>query len=68
VASPQADRTGALAIRAWTEGEPKSLRVRITRTLDVSRRESESTAAASIDDVCAVVRRWLEEYVAVTDS
>lgn len=50
-------------IRAWIEGEPASLRLRITRTLDISSRDEEATTAASIDEACAVVRRWLAEFV-----
>jgi hypothetical protein len=61
-ASPE--RTAVLVIRAWIEGEPPTLRMRITHTLDVSLGEDESTAAASVDEACAIVRRWLEELSA----
>ena len=55
-------------VRAWIEGEPPSLRIRIVRTLDISGGQEESTAVASVDEACAVVRDWLEEFVAVTGS
>ncbi len=68
VATLQTDRTGVLVVRAWIEGKPPSLRIRIVRTLDISGGQEESTAAASIDEACAVVRGWLEEFVAVTGT
>ena len=61
-----------LVIRAWIEGEPSTLRMRITRTLDVTVREDKSDAAANVEEACAIVRRWLEELQAgdgiVTES
>lgn len=63
MATLPSERTGVLVIRAWIEGEPASLRLRITRTLDISSRDEEATAAASIDEACAVVRRWLDDFV-----
>lgn len=63
------ERTGVLVIRAWIDGEPPSLRLRITRTADVAARDEESTVTASVDEACTVVRRWLEEFApAVTGS
>ena len=67
MATLPSERTGVLVIRAWIEGEPRSLRLRITRTLDISSRDEESTTAASVEEACDVVRRWLEEF-AVTAS
>jgi hypothetical protein len=49
-----------LVIRGWIEGEPPSLRLRITQTLDVAARDEKSTVTADVDEACAVVRRWLE--------
>lgn len=63
------ERTGVLVIRAWINGQPPSLRLRITRTADLAARDEESTVTASVDEACAVVRRWLEEFAhAVTGS
>ena len=57
-----------LVIRAWAEEafDPPVLRARITRTLDVSGHEAVQTAAASPDEIVAVVRSWLEELAALT--
>ncbi len=47
------------------EGDrPAGLRVRITQTLDVVIGENVVTTEATIDDVCAAVRAWLEKVVA----
>ena len=61
MASPPGERTAVLVIRAWIEGEPPTLRMRITRTLDVDARDEATEATASIDEACAIVRRWLEQ-------
>jgi hypothetical protein len=63
VASLPHERTGVLVLRAWTEGEPPRLRVRITRVADVSSGAEDSIAVASVEEACAVVRRWLEAFV-----
>jgi len=55
-------------IRAWIEGEPGGVRMRIIRTTDISTREEDSTSVAGIDEACAIVRRWLEAFAAVTGS
>jgi hypothetical protein len=63
VASVPPERTGVLVLRAWLEDEPPRLRIRITRVPDVSVRAQDSLAAASIEEACTVVRRWLEAFV-----
>jgi hypothetical protein len=65
--SPSPPRTGVLVVRAWVEGDLASggLRVRIVRTLDVTGPESESSSAATPDEVYRVVRLWLEALMAV---
>jgi cell division inhibitor SulA len=56
------ERTGVLVLRAWVEAEGlPGLRVRISRTIQGSQAEPVSTASATIDGVCVVVRDWLEE-------
>ncbi|WP_106325388.1 hypothetical protein [Actinoplanes italicus] len=53
-----AERPSVLILRAWREG-PDEVRVRaIAVTPHASR---EVATAASVNDACAVVRRWLEE-------
>jgi hypothetical protein len=68
VATLPAERTGVLVIRAWIEGDPPGVRMRITCAPDISRGQEDSTSAASIDEACAIVRRWLEAFAAVTGS
>jgi hypothetical protein len=54
--------TGVLVLRAWVEpGGHDGLRVRITRTTPDSPTELVSSAAATVDGVCSLVRTWLEE-------
>jgi hypothetical protein len=55
--------SGVLVLRAWVEGgSPGGLRARITkiRELDESRTEA---AAASLDQILAIVRAWLESLL-----
>jgi hypothetical protein len=58
------ERTGVLILRAWAEGnEEDGLRVRIIRSIQGDTTEPVSKAAATVDDVCTVVRSWLEELL-----
>jgi hypothetical protein len=56
------ERTGVLIIRAWVEGDPPTLRLRITRTDDLTASDEESTVTASVEEAVDVVRRWLEGF------
>jgi hypothetical protein len=56
---------GVLVLRAWVE-RPQALRVRITRVVGWSERES--VTSASIGGVCAVVSAWLEELLAASET
>ncbi len=63
------ERTAVLVIRAWLEEDnvENPLRVRITRTLDVSAaKATETFGAASEDEVLAAVRSWLRAFVSGT--
>ena len=64
MASPFGERTAVLVIRAWIEGEPPTLRMRITRTFDVTAAGESSGATASVEEALAIVRRWLEQLQA----
>jgi hypothetical protein len=64
MASPAGERTAVLVIRAWIEGEPPTLRMRITRTFDVTAADESSEATASVEEALAIVRRWLEQLQA----
>lgn len=64
MASSPGERAAVLVIRAWIEGDPPTLRMRITRTFDVTAADESSEATASVDDALAIVRRWLEQLQA----
>ena len=57
----EGERHELMILRAWVEaGTGPGLRVRITRVSHNRPDQPEITAMASIDDVCTLVRRWLE--------
>jgi antitoxin component HigA of HigAB toxin-antitoxin module len=59
------DHTGILIVRLWIEGNAREgFRARITRTLDSAGHEQEMATAAAPDDIYAVVRTWVEAFVA----
>ena len=50
-------------IRVWGDGDqPPSLRARITRTLDVTRRDDVASVAASAEEIETIVHAWLVEF------
>jgi hypothetical protein len=56
--------SGALVIRAWVEpGSATQLRARITQSRDLHTQDHTVTTAATIDDVLASVRDWLESLL-----
>jgi hypothetical protein len=60
--------TGVLVLRAWVESDDElRLRVRVTRTIKGRTSEPVSSASATIEGVCAMVRAWLEELLAEVD-
>ncbi len=66
---PPGTPPGVLIIRVWTEGDDpeQGLRARLVGRHDVDGEDSPVAAAASIDEVVAETRRWLEQYLANTD-
>ena len=56
--------TAVLLVSAWHEGEPPIVAARITYTLDVRRSDRVTVTAAGVDELDAVVRRWLQEVEA----
>jgi hypothetical protein len=60
------ERTAVLLIRLWREegNGPGSPRARIIQTLDVSGPVRTKTAAASEEEILAVVRAWLSAFAA----
>lgn len=60
-------RVGVLVVRAWVEGEDEQdqhLRARVTRTDDVVDSRELTAVATSVDEVCDIVRAWLERVSA----
>jgi hypothetical protein len=57
------DRSGVLILRLWLEANhANGLRARITQMLDTSRTEQSVAVAASSEDICAIVRDWVETF------
>jgi hypothetical protein len=61
MASRPRRRTGVLVLRVWCEDD-ETLRARIMHTLDVVSETRTNVAAAGVDDICGVVRSWLELF------
>ena len=61
---PVAPPMALLVVRAWIEGEPPTLRARVTQTPDLGGQPQRSSSAASVDDVCDAVRAWIETFTA----
>ena len=54
-------RAALLILRLWTEREdPGTLRARITHTRDLAFPGQTRTASGSPDDICAIVKDWLD--------
>ena len=56
------DRTGVMVVRIWIDGTGKQIRARLTETLDITSHEERTQAAASVDEVLAIVREWLGRF------
>jgi hypothetical protein len=55
------DTSGVFIVRAWREeGSGSGLRARITRTLDVTRREEATWVVDNPEDACLGLRQWME--------
>jgi hypothetical protein len=69
VAAPQRfERSGLLILRVQLLNGERSdstprLAATITMTLDLARREEQQTTAGSVEEICAVVRCWIEAFV-----
>jgi len=59
------ERTGVVVIRIWLEGGDarRGLRARISLVPDIERREEESLAAGSTEEILETVRRFVHEFV-----
>jgi len=57
------DRTGVLILRLWIEANHETgLRARITQTLATTAIEHPVAVAASADDICEVVKNWVQNF------
>jgi hypothetical protein len=64
------ERVALIVIRAWLEADTEDvgLRVRLSATNDLMGGQAPTTvAAADVDAVCALVQRWLLEFVEAAD-
>jgi hypothetical protein len=57
------DRTGVLILRLWIETNHEiGLRARITQTLDSTATEQPLAVAATADDICSIVKKWVQAF------
>ncbi len=61
---PPEGRSSILLVRAWLEGRPPALRVRITSLKNITVREHEVACVATVEDAARAVTRWLEQFEA----
>jgi hypothetical protein len=54
------ERTAVLIVRAWRESPEGTVRCRIVLSDDISMAAQRSLAASGTEEVCAIVRDWLE--------
>jgi hypothetical protein len=56
-------RTGLLIVRLWAEGDLETdVRARITTTRGTSGSEEAVAVAATADEICTVVRAWVDGF------
>jgi hypothetical protein len=58
------NRTGVMVVRVWIEVESGGLRARLTGTHDIAHDEETTVTAATVDDIVAIVRDWVEAFTA----
>jgi hypothetical protein len=56
---PAGERAAIIVVRAWTGNTADDVRARLIRA-DADGTETDVAKARGIDDVCSVVRAWLE--------
>ena len=58
-----------MVIRAWSDaGSPHGARVRITQTLDIAGRDEVTTVTESVDEICLIVRDWIDAFIRANSS
>jgi glyoxylate carboligase len=64
MATASSRRVGVLVMRTWVEsGQADGLRVRITAAIDGRDATPIRGVAATIEDACAIVQEWLENFL-----
>ena len=65
MARSSADRGGFLLVRLWIEGESQdaAFRARLTYRPDTTDAQEEVASAATVDQVCEVVRAWVGDFL-----
>lgn len=53
-----------MIVRVWLEDNGGGLRARITEASDLESCEQTSRVAATIDEIAAIVREWVDQFVA----
>ena len=67
--SPSAEKTAVMVVRAWLEHDQTGqLRARVTQSLDIAAPDELVSTASTIDQVCTIVRSWLEAFIARSDN
>ena len=57
-------QAGVFIVRIWREPHsPSGFRARIIQTRDLSVPQESLGAASNADEVCASVRRWIEDFI-----
>jgi hypothetical protein len=55
--------TAVLVVRLWWDsGEPGGFRARVLRTQDIEQEPQEVLSAASVAELLALVRGWIDEF------
>ncbi len=58
------NRTGLMIVRLWIEGNVlDGFRARITQKVDSSTGDHDVAMAGNADDVCAIVKKWIDDFV-----
>ena len=55
-------------IRAWIDGDPPILKIRVTSKGDLRGRRQTIGVASDIDEACDIVRIWLETFSRGSDE
>jgi 5-carboxymethyl-2-hydroxymuconate isomerase len=58
------ERAGVLVVRVWLEADSGQPRARIIARIDIADGRETIRTASSVDEVCALVREWMTEFLA----